>query len=112
MTVPRFTVRRLMLAVAIAGLLLGGFVEFKVLRGRSDRYRRVAREHAEMGEMLRSLAGQPGMSLLYCSPGPGARSVPYPIETVIDHQDRLRRKYERAARYPWLGVEPDPVLPE
>ena len=25
------------------------------------------------------------------------------------HYDRLRRKYERAARYPWLVVEPDQI---
>ncbi len=112
MLVPRFPVRRLMIVVAIAGLLLGGFVEFQILRRRSDRYRQIAREHAEMGKMLRSLAGQPGMNLLYCAPAPGTRSVAFSIREVIDHQDRLRRKYERAARYPWLALEPDPTLPE
>ena len=29
-----------------------------------------------------------------------------------DHHASLARKYERAARYPWLPVEPDPPEPE
>jgi hypothetical protein len=29
----------------------------------------------------------------------------------IEYFTRLKLKYERAARYPWLTVEPDPPLP-
>jgi hypothetical protein len=29
-----------------------------------------------------------------------------------DYQGAMRRKYERAARYPWFWVEPDPPEPE
>ncbi len=112
MSVRRFTVRRLMVAVAIAGLLLAGFNEFKRLQRQAGFYRDRAREHAEMVETLQSFVGKPGMSRLDCSPGPGLRSVPYPIQAVIEHESRLKRKYERAARYPWLSVEPDPALPE
>ena len=28
-----------------------------------------------------------------------------------DYHGAMRRKYERAARYPWLPVEPDPPEP-
>ena len=31
---------------------------------------------------------------------------------VVDHYKRLRLKYERAARYPWLTVAPDPPRPK
>jgi hypothetical protein len=31
---------------------------------------------------------------------------------IAEHFARLKRKYERAARYPWLPVEPDPLEPE
>jgi hypothetical protein len=31
---------------------------------------------------------------------------------LADHHATLRRKYERAARYPWLPVDPDPPEPE
>jgi hypothetical protein len=30
----------------------------------------------------------------------------------IEHHNRLKLKYERLARYPWLPVEPDPPEPE
>jgi hypothetical protein len=30
----------------------------------------------------------------------------------IPYHARQRQKYERAARYPWLPVEPDPPMPE
>lgn len=29
-----------------------------------------------------------------------------------DYYAALQAKYERAARYPWLPVEPDPPMPE
>ena len=32
--------------------------------------------------------------------------------TRADYQAALKTKYERAARYPWLPVEPDPPAPE
>jgi hypothetical protein len=31
---------------------------------------------------------------------------------ISAHYTRLKLKYERAARYPWLPVEPDPPEPE
>jgi hypothetical protein len=31
---------------------------------------------------------------------------------LADHHAALKRKYERAARYPWLTIEPDPPEPE
>ncbi len=31
---------------------------------------------------------------------------------AVAHFERLRRVYERAARYPWLLVEPDPPEPQ
>lgn len=31
---------------------------------------------------------------------------------AAEYHAGLRRKYERAARYPWLRVEPDPPAPE
>jgi hypothetical protein len=31
---------------------------------------------------------------------------------LADYHAKLRKKYERAARYPWLPVEPDPPEPQ
>jgi hypothetical protein len=30
----------------------------------------------------------------------------------VEWHDSMARKYEHAARYPWLPVEPDPPAPE
>jgi hypothetical protein len=33
------------------------------------------------------------------------------LKRIVDHYVALAAKYEHAARYPWLGVEPDPPEP-
>jgi hypothetical protein len=33
------------------------------------------------------------------------------IKAEASYYARLRVKYERAARYPWLAIEPDPQPP-
>ena len=33
-------------------------------------------------------------------------------QAIATHYARLKDKYERAARYPWLPIAPDPPLPE
>lgn len=89
MRTPRFrsTVRRMMLAVAVAGLICGG----EVLRRRRAAF-------AERATMLRWSEYVERL---------GAHRP-----AVADHRDRLARKYERAARQPWLPVAPDPPEPE
>ena len=34
------------------------------------------------------------------------------MERQTAYYESMARKYERAARYPWLPVEPDPPMPE
>jgi hypothetical protein len=110
---PQITIRRLMIAVAIVGVLMGGLIEWNVLRQRALFYRKRARDHADMEMSLRLTAEGPGgTNRVDISPGPGAPSNPFPILVVIDHEARLRRKWEEAARYPWLPVEPDPPEPK
>jgi hypothetical protein len=31
------------------------------------------------------------------------------VPAMVKYHDDMRLKYERAARYPWLSVEPDPL---
>jgi hypothetical protein len=83
----RLTVRVMMAAVAIAGLSLGIG---------SAMQRRVA--------LFRQKAAQEAFLL-------GSQRRPLP-ERKVPHHEALRRKYERAAGYPWLPVEPDPPEPE
>jgi hypothetical protein len=114
MRLPRMTTRRWMVAVAVIGLLVGGGVR---LKRRRDYFLSLARSHAQKmpsstaeGKALRSRFGS--------TSGMGGE------ETVLlsrdfdrmmnraDHHSALRRKYEHAARYPWLPVEPEPPEPE
>ncbi len=80
---PRFTVRRLMVAVAIMGLICG--VSTHLYR-RSAHFHRLAVRHHSIGYTSSSTS-------------------------KIEHHLALSEKYERASRYPWLSVEPDPPEP-
>jgi hypothetical protein len=93
MRLPRFRLRALMIAVAAVALLLGLWAGIE--RRRAD-FRRIARYHS-----FRNLG------LLVDS-----RSLT-PLELRQDEwHHALYLKYQRAARYPWLSVEPDPPEPE
>ena len=98
---------------AVVALSLGGHSEWRAMRRRAETYAARARHHADLVAVLRSIAARDGEEApVDVSPGPGARSVLFPLRVVAAHEDRLRRKYERAARYPWLPVPPDPPEPE
>jgi hypothetical protein len=87
----RFTVRRMMVAVAVLSLLIGWGIE----SGRREgRFRTAARVH-----WLASFGRAPD--------GPGQVT-----EAGLRWHDRMAEKYDRAARYPWLPVEPDPPEPK
>jgi hypothetical protein len=100
MKLPRFTVRWLMVAVAIVGIVLGPLV---YLGRRSSRFRQISWVHEramtdgaiEAARLKRR--GDPRSKLAY------ARA---------DYHQALWLKYFRAARHPWLPIEPDPPEPE
>ena len=84
--IPRFTVRRLMVAVAIIGSALG-------ITLRRDRFRSIAVHHrAEFRKLI-------------------PRIKPFGMRDKdwhpIEWHESMARKYEHAARYPWLPVAPD-----
>ncbi len=96
----RFTVRRMMVAVAVVGTAFGSSV---VLWRRAERFRRLAADH--------------GMFRVRVNDGPEC-SMWFKVDgdTTSPVRDEWRRalaeKYDRAARYPWLPVAPDPPEPE
>jgi hypothetical protein len=116
MRLPRvkYTVRRMMVAVAILALAFG------IIRLWATRqlYLKKAAGHAGFRtEVLRSpetiaywesrwTAQREGRPARYPWPG-GPPFVP----AMAQYHDAMRIKYERAARYPWLPVEPDPPPP-
>jgi hypothetical protein len=79
-----------MIAVAVAGLAMGAGVWGYRMWRLSREYLREARMH-----------------LYYCIvDGDAAENA-----ANVHYHAALARKYERAARYPWLPVEPDPPQP-
>ena len=96
----RFTVRLLMAILAIAGLATAGAVMAK----RSNEYRAVAEEQAEAE----------ATSLGYADDARGPDGDPQRVargEQMAAYHKALKLKYQRAARYPWLAVEPEPPIP-
>ncbi len=116
MKVPRvrFTVRRMMVVVAVVALAFGIF-RLWALR---ELYLEKAANHAGFrAYMLRSPESiahwedrwtdqRIGKPARYPWPG-GPPFVP----AMAKYHDAMRIKYERAARYPWLPIEPDPPDP-
>ncbi|MGO9465485.1 MAG: hypothetical protein ACLQIB_53385 [Isosphaeraceae bacterium] len=116
MSLPRvrFTVRRMMVAVALVGLA------FWIVRLWAARqlYLEKAAWHAGYGaSVLRSpdtiaywesrwTDQRHGKPARYPWPG-GPPFVP----AMAKYHDAMRIKYERAARYPWLHIEPDRAEP-
>jgi hypothetical protein len=83
MKFPRFTVRRLMVAVALVAVLIG---TARVLDGRRRRFARLANDYGLKAIEDRK-AGRAGRNL------------------------QQFEKYIYAAHHPWLPVEPDPPGP-
>jgi hypothetical protein len=101
MRLPRLTVRRLMVGVAIIGLVLA----MAVMVRRSGEFREMAEQQAEYE------AG----SLAYADDARGERGDPQRVvrgEQMAAYHRALKAKYARLARYPWLPVEPDPPEPD
>jgi hypothetical protein len=97
MRLPRlqFTVRRLMVAVAMMGVVLGVTIE------RRDRFRNVAAHH--QAETKKLVSRHP--EIVYGHPDD-------PIIRRIEWHEPMRLKDERAVRYPWLPVGLDPPDPK
>jgi hypothetical protein len=109
----RFTVRGMMLVVAVAAACLGGCARGRRLLDLRAGYLRKAdgyrREAAPISAALGLRNGGPvgdeqddGRRLRKAVAADGAR---------LTRLVRLRERYERAARSPWLPVEPDPPGP-
>ena len=96
----RFTVRRLMIAVAIVALLGYGARTLKDRRARFE-----ARATEEYWLFIDASA--------YNGSWPTGTPWPPPqSNSKSRHHEKLAAKYRHATRYPWLPVEPDPPEPE
>src|SRR5689334_5536829 len=99
----RFSVRAMMIAVAVAALLLIGVVLWR----RSEEYRRRAESHDSLLWSELPVAVDEA-----ASPGRlgGGLTVKGLLRRAKYHHD-MSRKYRRAAARPWHAVEPDPPEP-
>ncbi len=108
MKLPRFTVRRLMVVVAVWGIVSWGIR----LRELSARYRERADDYERSTRALGSLC-----NIDHLRSGPsGDEKRLHPkldrIELFLSYYEAMKNKYERASNYPWLPVAPDPPEPE
>jgi hypothetical protein len=90
MKMPRLTVRRLMIAVAILGSMFAGW---SLMARRAATYREISAYHAEAWGRIDTTG----------TPEADAR---------VDWHRAMAEKYRDAARYPWLPVATDPPEPE
>jgi hypothetical protein len=113
----RFTIRRMMIVVAIVAVLV---TAERLRRIRSYRLQKAedysAAEQAYLADVRKfdaqfttpraineAFSSRRIMSLM--------RSQGR-IRKLGEHSGKLKRTYEKAARYPWLPVEPDPPEPD
>jgi hypothetical protein len=117
----RFTVRWMMLAVAVAAVVIGG----TVIARRQRVYRVRAAFHAQQEQVAAKRWRHWSQAEVRLSRPPGDRNPPRSdqepqiVVEMVDYSRnraayhaRLRVKYERLARYPWLTIAPDPPSPD
>ena len=102
---PRFTMRRLMVVVAIVGLLMGGSLWIVRMRTRSAAYRQRAFEFSLM-------TARDG-GVIFTEDGKFHSKYDNENDWLRDAWAcKLAEKYWRLSLRPWLPVEPDPPPPE
>jgi hypothetical protein len=125
-----FTIRQMMVVVAVTGVLLGGWLEAARLIRVATTRRREAASHAASEALVRKFAtssSQQAQELLqsaeqWRSSNPRfAQEVKRSASIAWDQAERynrnadywamLHKKYDRAARLPWSSIEPDPPPP-
>jgi hypothetical protein len=126
----RFTIRRMMIAVAVFGVVLGVWLELSRLARIAAARRRDAASYAASEAIARKFALQYSRQAQQYlssaeSSGPSnagfleelrrvasyAESAAARYRRNADYWAMMNKKYERAARAPWSSVEPDPQPP-
>jgi hypothetical protein len=118
MTLPRFRVRTLLILILLAGTGAWGYA----LWMRAAEYRRLSDVYARFeAQEDREIASRtPSGELI---PDPDFPQLPeafaVPGREILERAKRakigygrLRQKYDRAARYPWLSLPPDSPSPD
>jgi hypothetical protein len=112
----RFTIRRMMIAVAVVAVFFGLAVEGPRLWVLRQTYLGLAERYGYW-ELRYNGSVELRQELTYVSLSQPRGPEPSPERLVKmkargDHYGRQRAKYAHAARYPWLSVAPDPPEPD
>jgi hypothetical protein len=99
---PRFTLRWLMAAVAVVGLLFG-FARW--VEARRFRFEAICQDQERLWKEVMT----ENRCRDYDGPRP-TREDDAALVAKIEHILEMRRIYKHAARYPWLPVEPEPPV--
>jgi hypothetical protein len=102
----RFTVRRMMVAVALAAFLLAGWLGVNELRRLSTTYRQKSALHANRQQTLRR-----GLDALPSASRGADLNTIVLAEAVIDHHRSWAARYEHASRRPWESVPAEAPTP-
>ena len=111
----RFTVRRMMLAVAIAAVVMEGWIVWGRYTYHRDQAALTARTAAGLRRMMARLPPKRlarGTYLDFEDGSPSVPATPEACQQFLAHLDRIARKHQYAARHPWLPVTPDPPKPK
>lgn len=111
----RFTVRGMMLALAIVGIALFAIMEADRLNRLATRYRKRAEDSRFISESYSADMTWLREKHIQTQSDVEKRAIAKTLDLngrKIDHHSRLARKYADAARYPWLPVAPDPPTPK
>jgi hypothetical protein len=110
MPLPRVwvTVRRMMVAVAVAALILYG----EGLWRRHDKYERRAAINATYARQFREAFEKRSLYVFAFQHGPVFAATPVLRLKWAEYHENFAGKYKRAASRPWERVPPDPLPPE
>jgi hypothetical protein len=118
MRMPRFqfTVRRVMIGIAVVACSLGGFVWSVRMKRLSAIYHQRAADYLDSAEMYRQLAegegvGEVGWINENEIPGETSAGRTNRMIKLRSHYAQLGRKYLQAAARPWAPVGADPAAP-
>jgi hypothetical protein len=87
--------------VTVVGATVAIFRRHLALRQR-------AAYHEKIENLVTASVGEPALAARWLKAAPQVRAN----AAIRDRHARLKEKYRRAARYPWLPVGPDPPEPE
>lgn len=111
---PRLTIRRIMLLVAILAVLMASGILTSRLWALSARYRHRANASLEEVRLLREnlKAYDAGTVVGRNITQAEVDRLAVWFRKLLPYHEARARKYDYAARHPWIAVPPDPPQPE